>query len=179
MPWRVEEQGTSSAVGAGAAPPTTSATVPAPSQVPLPDNAGPLDTPQPLRSHGCWYPSVDPSGTHVAFICDRGGVPQLWSGPVGGHEVHLLDSDPHPVKEVAWSPDGRWIAYTTAPGGGEHTRVLCVRPDGTGRHILAGAEPGSSAYLGCWQHDGSAVAVTVAEPVPAPGEGEAEECPAL
>ncbi|MDX2578862.1 prolyl oligopeptidase family serine peptidase [Streptomyces scabiei] len=179
VPWRVEEHGTSSAVGARAAPPTTSATVPAPSQVPLPDNAGPLDTPQPLRSHGCWYPSVDPSGTHVAFICDRGGVPQLWSGPVGGHEVHLLDSDPHPVKEVAWSPDGRWIAYTTAPGGGEHTRVLCVRPDGTGRHILAGAEPGSSAYLGCWQHDGSAVAVTVAEPVPAPGEGEAEEWPAL
>lgn len=179
VPWRVEEHGAASAVGATAGPPTTPATVPAPSQVPLPDNAGPLDTPQPLRSHGCWYPSVDPSGAYVAFICDRGGVPQLWSGPVGGDEVHLLDSDPHPVKEVAWSPDGRWIAYTTAPGGGEHTRVLCVRPDGTGRHILAGAEPGSSAYLGCWQHDGSALAVTVAEPVPAPVEGEAEEWPAL
>ncbi|WEH13713.1 prolyl oligopeptidase family serine peptidase [Streptomyces sp. VNUA24] len=179
VPWRVEEHGTASAAGVRAAPPTTSATVPAPSQVPLPDSAGPLDTPQPLRSHGCWYPSVDPSGAYVAFICDRGGVPQLWSGPVGGDEVHLLDSDPHPVKEVAWSPDGRWIAYTTAPGGGEHTRVLCVRPDGTGRHILAGAEPGSSAYLGCWQHDGSALAVTVAEPVPAPGEAEAEEWPAL
>ena len=76
---------------------------------------------------------------------------------------------------MAWSPDGRWIAYTTAPGGGEHTRVLCVRPDGTGRRILAGAEPGSSAYLGCWQHDGSAVAVTVAEPVLAPNEAEEEE----
>ncbi|WP_434028237.1 prolyl oligopeptidase family serine peptidase [Streptomyces graminofaciens] len=149
----------------------------APVPVPLPGTAGPLDTPQPLRSHGCWYPSVDPSGTYVAFICDRGGVPQLWTGPVGGSEVHLLDSDPHPVKEVAWSPDGSWIAYTTAPGGGEHTRVLCVRPDGTGRRILAGAEPGSSAYLGCWQHDGSAVAVTVAEPVLPPGGAETEEGP--
>lgn len=179
IPWRAEERGAAPAVGVTAGPPATPATVPAPSQVPLPGNAGPPDTPQPLRAHGCWYPSVDPSGMHIAFICDRGGVPQLWSGPVDGHEVRLLDSDPHPVKEVAWSPDGRWIAYTTAPGGGEHTRVLCVRPDGTGRHILAGAEPGSSAYLGCWQHDGSAVAVTVAEPVPPPGEGEAEEWPAL
>ncbi|WP_404819034.1 prolyl oligopeptidase family serine peptidase [Streptomyces phaeolivaceus] len=160
--------------GAGTAP-ASAFTAPVP--VPLPGTAGPLDTPQPLRSHGCWYPSVDPSGRYVAFICDRGGVPQLWTGPVDGHEVHLLDSDPHPVKEVAWSPDGRWIAYTTAPGGGEHTRVLCVRPDGTGRRVLAGAEPGSSAYLGCWQYDGSAVAVTVAEPVRTPGGAETEERP--
>ncbi|MFD9254837.1 prolyl oligopeptidase family serine peptidase [Streptomyces bottropensis] len=179
VPWRVDEPGVPQAAAGGAAFTPAATTVPAPSPVALPDTAGPLDTPQPLRSHGCWYPSVDPSGGHVAFICDRGGVPQLWSGPVDGDEVHLLDSDPHPVKEVAWSPDGRWIAYTTAPGGGEHTRVLCVRPDGTGRHILAGAEPGSSAYLGCWQHDGSAVAVTVAEPVPVAGETEAEEWPAF
>ncbi|MFD5266307.1 S9 family peptidase [Streptomyces sp. NPDC058335] len=154
---------------AGSAPvPASTGPVP----VPLPDTAGPRDTPQRLTSHGCWYPSVDPSGRFVAFICDRGGVPQLWTGPVDGHEVHLLDSDPHPVKEVAWSPDGRWIAYTTAPGGGEHTQVLCVRPDGTGRRVLAGAEPGSSAHLGCWQHDGSALAVTVAEPVFARGAGD-------
>ncbi|MER6154279.1 prolyl oligopeptidase family serine peptidase [Streptomyces sp. NPDC001868] len=197
VPWRSEEHGAGSSVTVEAADgPAGSAIGPAPvsgasalasasrapAPVPLPDTAGPPDTPQPLRAHGCWYPSVDPSGRFVAFICDRGGVPQLWTGPVGGHEVHLLDSDPHPVKEVAWSPDGRWIAYTTAPGGGEHTRVLCVRPDGTGRRVLAGAEPGSSAYLGCWQHDGSAVAVTVAEPVPspvpAPGGAETEEGPA-
>ncbi|MGW0838949.1 S9 family peptidase [Streptomyces sp. NPDC002787] len=184
VPWLPEEHGTASAVttaATGGHTGTVTAPLPpsmAPVPIPLPDTAGPLDTPQPLRSHGCWYPSVDPSGRYVAFICDRGGVPQLWTGPVGGHEVHLLDSDPHPVKEVAWSPDGRWIAYTTAPGGGEHTRVLCVRPDGTGRHLLAGAEPGSSAYLGCWQHDGSAVAVTVAEPVFVPGGADTEEAPA-
>lgn len=178
LPWLPEDHDAASAVPAGGRAGTATAPMPAsmaPVPVPLPDTAGPLDTPQPLKSHGCWYPSVDPSGRYVAFICDRGGVPQLWTGPVGGHEVHLLDSDPHPVKEVAWSPDGRWIAYTTAPGGGEHTRVLCVRPDGTGRRLLAGAEPGSSAYLGCWQHDGSAVAVTVAEPVLAPGGAETEE----
>ncbi|WP_419596614.1 prolyl oligopeptidase family serine peptidase [Streptomyces brasiliscabiei] len=179
MPWRYVNHDRAhdhTSTSARTATTLTSAST-APVPVPLPETAGPLDTPQPLRSHGCWYPSVDPSGRHVAFICDRGGVPQLWTGPVDGHEVHLLDSDPHPVKEVAWSPDGRWIAYTTAPGGGEHTRVLCVRPDGTGRRVLAGAEPGTSAYLGCWQHDGSAVAVTVAEPVLAPGGTETEEGP--
>jgi dipeptidyl aminopeptidase/acylaminoacyl peptidase len=132
----------------------------APVPVPLPGAGGPRDAVTRLHAHGCWYPSATADGTEAAFICDRGGVPQLWAGPVDGDEVRLLDSSPDPVKEVSWSPDGRWIAYTTAPGGGEHTRVLCVRPDGTGRRILAGADPRSSAYLGCWTHDGSAVAVT-------------------
>ncbi|WP_030212145.1 S9 family peptidase [Streptomyces bikiniensis] len=141
----------------------------APVPVPLADAAGARDTPRPLVAHGCWYPSADPTGEWVAFICDRTGVPQLWTGAVNGTEIHLLDADPDPVTEVSWSPDGRWIAYTVAPGGGEHTRVLCVRPDGTGRRIVAGADAGSSAYLGCWTRDGSAVAVTVAEPPPPTG----------
>ncbi|MFF2203441.1 S9 family peptidase [Streptomyces sp. NPDC058145] len=140
---------------------------PAPEPVLLTDAAAAHDVPQRLTAHGCWYPSVDPGGRNVAFICDRTGVPQLWTGPVDGEEARLLDADPDPVTEVSWSPDGRWIAYTTAPGGGELTRVLGVRPDGTGRRLLAGGEPGASAYLGCWTHDGSAIAVTLTEPAPA------------
>ncbi|MEU2062514.1 prolyl oligopeptidase family serine peptidase [Streptomyces sp. NPDC013455] len=167
----------------GPAGPVTEGGAPAfaaPARVPLPDTAEPRDATTRLIAHGCWYPSADPAGVRVAFICDRGGVPQLWVGPVDGDEVHLLDADPDPVQEVSWSPDGRWIAYTTAPGGGEHTRVLCVRPDGTDRHILAGAEPGSSAHLGCWAHDGSAVAITVAVPTApvATRNAEAEAGPA-
>nr|WSX54834.1 prolyl oligopeptidase family serine peptidase [Streptomyces sp. NBC_00974] len=122
------------------------------------------DPPTLLTAHGCWYPAADPTGERVAFICDRAGVPQLWSGPAGEGDAHVLDDDPDPVTEVSWSPDGRWIAYTSAPGGGEHTRVLVVRPDGSGRQVLAGAEPGSSAHLGCWTRDGAALAVTVAQP---------------
>ncbi|MET9699920.1 prolyl oligopeptidase family serine peptidase [Streptomyces sp. NPDC006529] len=135
----------------------------------MPGHPG-VDPPTLLTAHGCWYPSADPTGEHVAFICDRAGVPQLWSGPARGTEVHVLDGDPDPVTEVSWSPDGRWIAYTSAPGGGEHTRVLVVRPDGTGRQVIAGAEPGSSAHLGCWTRDGTALAVTVAQPSPVRSE---------
>ncbi|MFF1409446.1 S9 family peptidase [Streptomyces sp. NPDC058289] len=144
----------------GPAPASAPASAPAP--VRMADRG--VDPPTLLAAHGCWYPSADPTGEHVAFICDRAGVPQLWSGPARGTEVHVLDGDPDPVTEVSWSPDGRWIAYTSAPGGGEHTRVLVVRPDGTGRQVLAGAEPGSSAHLGCWTRDGTALAVTVAQP---------------
>ncbi|MBT2471531.1 prolyl oligopeptidase family serine peptidase [Streptomyces sp. ISL-66] len=141
---------------------TASQPLPAPVPVRMPDHGG-GDPPTLLTVHGCWYPSADPTGERVAFICDRAGVPQLWSGPARGDEAHVLDGGPDPVIEVSWSPDGRWIAYTSAPGGGEHTRVLVVRPDGTGRRVLAGAEPGGSAHLGCWTRDGAALAVTVAQ----------------
>ncbi|MFD6967946.1 prolyl oligopeptidase family serine peptidase [Streptomyces sp. NPDC059979] len=155
---------------AGAPPPAPApGPAQAPAPVPMPGHRG-ADPPTLLAAHGCWYPSADPTGGHVAFICDRAGVPQLWSGPARGTEVHVLDGDPDPVTEVSWSPDGRWIAYTSAPGGGEHTRVLVVRPDGTGRQVLAGAEPGSSAHLGCWTRDGTALAVTAAQPSPAGSE---------
>ncbi|MFF9764297.1 MULTISPECIES: prolyl oligopeptidase family serine peptidase [unclassified Streptomyces] len=143
----------------------TTRALPAPAPAPLADTSTPYDVPPPAV-HGCWYPSVDPGGGHVAFVCDRAGVPQLWTAPVAGEEVRRLDAGPDPVTEVSWSPDGRWIAYTVAPDGGELTSVLCVRPDGTGRRLLAGGEPGTSARLGCWQHDGSAVAVTVTDSAP-------------
>ncbi|WSL80843.1 prolyl oligopeptidase family serine peptidase [Kitasatospora sp. NBC_01266] len=135
-----------------------------PLAVALPQAPGTREGHSQVTAHGCWYPSADPTGARVAFICNRGGVPQLWTGSVDGDDVHLLDTGLDPVIEVSWSPDGRWIAYTTAPGGGEHTRVLCVRPDGSDRRVLAGAVPGSTAYLGRWTRDGSALALTATDP---------------
>lgn len=166
------EPGTRTPPAEAPAPVREAARAAAPALVPLPVAEGPRDVVTRLHAHGCWYPSADPDGTEAAFICDRGGVPQLWAGPVAGEGVRLLDSSPDPVKEVSWSPDGRWIAYTTAPGGGEHSRVLCVRPDGTGRRLLAGADPDTSAYQGCWAHDGSAVALTLAAPVTSRAQGD-------
>ena len=120
----------------------------------------------PAAQHGCAQAATDPTGTAAAYICDRGGVPQLWTGPLqGAGEPRLLDPAPDPVTSVSWSPDGRWIAYTSAPDGAEHGRVLCIRPDGTGRRVLAGADPRAAAYLGCWSRDGSALAVTEVVPV--------------
>ncbi len=142
----------------------TGAPAPAgPVAAPLPDAAGHGTRAPRVAAHSCLHPTASPSGAHVAFICDREGVPQLWTASADDTAPRALDTGPDPVREVSWSPDGRWIAYTTAPGGSEHTRVLCVRPDGTGRRILAGADPGQSAHLGAWARDGSAVALTVTE----------------
>ncbi|WP_405592114.1 S9 family peptidase [Streptomyces sp. NBC_01190] len=123
------------------------------------------------RDHCCREAAADPAGPSAAFVCDRHGTPQLWLAVPDDPAPRLLDPGPDPVYTVSWSPDGRWIAYTAAPGGGEHTVVRCVRPDGTGRHDLAGAGTLAAAHFGCWTRDGAALAVTeavAADRVPPP-----------
>ncbi|SHM85153.1 S9 family peptidase [Actinacidiphila paucisporea] len=127
--------------------------------------------------HRCGPASADPTGALAAFVCDRGGTPQLWLAAHGDAEPRLLDERADPVTDVSWSPDGRWIAYTSAPGGGEHTVVRCVRPDGSGHRVLAGAGSPAAASFGCWTPDGTALAVTEAVAAdgdaPAPGPADA------
>jgi len=54
-----------------------------------------------------------------------------------------------------WSPDGRWIAYTTSdPEGGDGT-IHVVRPDGSGHRELTGIA--SQVYGLCWTPDGTHV----------------------
>jgi Tol biopolymer transport system component/DNA-binding winged helix-turn-helix (wHTH) protein len=54
-----------------------------------------------------------------------------------------------------WSPDGRWIAYTTSdPEGGDGTMHV-VRPDGSGHRQLTSIA--SQVYGLCWTPDGSHV----------------------
>jgi len=130
----------------------------------LPDAVGARGAHGRSRAHACGHPSGDRTGEHVAFVCDRAGAPQLWVASATDDDPHLLDTGADPVTEVSWSPDGRWIAYTATTADGARTRVLCVRPDGSGRRVLADATVNGSAHLGCWTRDGKAVCVTTTEP---------------
>jgi Tol biopolymer transport system component len=69
-------------------------------------------------------PSWSPDGKSVAF--SRNG--DLWTMKAGGAGAHKIADVPSSTAGIAWSPDGRWIAYATADRGD----VLLVHPDGTG-----------------------------------------------
>ncbi|HEY0575754.1 MAG TPA: S9 family peptidase [Pseudonocardia sp.] len=140
-----------------------------------------------LTAPGYWSPSLSPDGSALAFVSDRDGMPALWvapvvSAPLGSPSVGSvpvssvpvssapvdeaavrLETGPDHVRGVLWSPDGRWLACLLAPYGGEHTRVLVVRPDGSELRVLAGGE-GHAATFGPWLMDGSALGVTEAGP---------------
>jgi TolB protein len=61
------------------------------------------------------WPAYSPDGTRIAFVSNRGGVPQVWLIDADGSDPRQLTSDPLVKEQVPdWSPDGARIAYAAA-----------------------------------------------------------------
>jgi len=85
------------------------------------------------------YAAVTASGTSI----------RVWHQD--GRDVEVADRGFWP----RWSPDGKWIAYTTSdPEGGDGT-IHVVRPDGSRHRELTHAQ--SQVYGLCWTADSSRV----------------------
>jgi dipeptidyl aminopeptidase/acylaminoacyl peptidase len=107
----------------------------------------------------CSSPSFSPDGSRIAFVSDLTGIPQVWTVATEGgwpEQVTALDDQ---VAGVRWSPDGTWLAFGLAPGGGMNSQIYVVRPDGSGlRRLTAGGQDNN--WLGEWTGDGKALAVS-------------------
>jgi dipeptidyl aminopeptidase/acylaminoacyl peptidase len=118
-----------------------------------------------------------PDGTLLAYVSDAGGSPQLWvcsmpaaeltdpgdPAPVATGLPTLVPTGDEPVQAVEWTGDGRWLVVQVAPGGGERTRVLAVRPDGADLRQIAGDGRTAAATLGHSGSTGALVAIAVAD----------------
>jgi dipeptidyl aminopeptidase/acylaminoacyl peptidase len=97
-------------------------------------------------------PVFAPDGKRVAFVSTLSGSPQVWSVPASGGWPDQITSLEDPVTGIEWSPDGKWIAFSSAPGGGLNEQVFVMRPDGTGiRRITEGGK--TNNRLGKWTPD--------------------------
>jgi len=104
----------------------------------------------------CGSPSFSPDGERLAVVCDLSGIPQVWTVPATGGFPRMVTDFEDQVGGVRWSPDGRWLALSLAPGGGMNQQAYLVRPDGTElRRITDGGREGN--WLAGWTDDGSAL----------------------
>ncbi|HEX5718891.1 MAG TPA: S9 family peptidase [Thermoanaerobaculia bacterium] len=82
------------------------------------------------RIGGSRSPSFSPDGKRIAFLSDRSGGPQVWMVPSEGGEPRQVTRLEDQVRGVEWSPDGKWLAYSVAPGGGLNEQIYLLQPDG-------------------------------------------------
>ena len=60
-------------------------------------------------------PRWSPDGSRLAFLSDRGGSKQIGVITVDGGEARPATSGALSPSEFAWSPDGKWLAFTGKP----------------------------------------------------------------
>ncbi len=105
----------------------------------------------------CTSPSFSPDGREIAFVSNLSGTPQVWVVATEGGWPRQVTAFDDPVGGVDWSPDGAWLAFTLAPGGGLNSQIYVVRPDGRDAQQLT--EGGKvNNWLGPWSRDGRSLA---------------------
>ena len=105
------------------------------------------------RIGACTSPSFSPDARQLAFVSDLGGLPQVWRVDAIGGWPELVTTLEDQVRDVRWSPEGTWLAFTAAPGGGLNSQIYLVRPDGSDlTRITDGGR--TNNWLSRWSEDG-------------------------
>ena len=99
-------------------------------------------------------------GKQVAFVTNISGRNNIWIVSAdGGWPVQLTVSDQRQI-EPAWSPDGRWIAYSSDYDGNEQWDMFIVSPQ-TGEVVNLTNTPEIAEQSPTWSYDGKSLAYIV------------------
>jgi dipeptidyl aminopeptidase/acylaminoacyl peptidase len=128
-----------------------------------------------LKSAG--GPQISPDGTRVVYtvtetdFAQDAFVSQVWLADVkSGRAVQLTRGDKSSAG-ARWSPDGRWIAFTS-PRAGDRSQVFVISPDGGEAIQITKSETPVSGFT--WSPDSRSIAYSAPEAVSQPQKDRKE-----
>lgn len=109
------------------------------------------------------YPMVSRDGSQVMFRSHRSGWMNYWLVPLAGGEPRPLAQEAADQSEATFSPDGRWVAYTSNTNG-THALHVVAAGGGTPRVLVAPEGMGMVQYPS-WSPDSRRISYVLGTPV--------------
>ena len=106
------------------------------------------------RDYG--WASVSPDGTHVAVEIISDESLDIWVLELARDTLTRLTFDETRDVDPVWTPDGKWLTFSSLRDGDPSSDLYRVRVDGTGEPELL-AESTHELDIGSWSPDGRAL----------------------
>jgi TolB protein len=105
-------------------------------------------------------PDFSPDGSQIIFANRLGESPTaIWMVNRDGSDPHLFYEGPQPIVAVAWSPDGRTIAYAMQTQVVNEFDIFVMNVDGSNQRRLSGNQTGIGGSVS-WSPYGDSILVS-------------------